>query len=106
MEMPTVDRERRETPASPGNLAAFDMRAHFSERADDAIHGPPGERFVAANAGVERLRREDSGEHADGGPELPASSSPAGSRNAPPWRMTLPLLRSTRAPSADMQASV
>ncbi len=57
---------------------AFDVRAHFRQRADDAIHGPHGKRFIAANARGEALRRQDSGEHAYRGAGIAGVELPRG----------------------------
>ena len=46
-------------------------RAHFAQRFHDAFHGPAGERVVANQAAAERLRRQNTGEHADGGAGIP-----------------------------------
>jgi len=45
----------------------LDAGAHFGQRLHDALHGAAGERFIAKDAGVEGLGRENAGKHANGG---------------------------------------
>ena len=61
VELGSVNDQRRKAP-----ITGFDACAHFLQRLHDALHGPPGERFVAADPALEGLRGQNAGEHTDG----------------------------------------